>query len=405
MLASRPMDRPLLILSDTHLSRDYGSPIAQDLHRLFRENSGAEIILNGDILDLSLDPAERKPVDSLQAAMAPHPDFVAALSTHLAHGGKLTLIPGNHDAGLSAEGQIEHLKRSLNAPNDECLEVQPWFARRGDVHIEHGHLYDPDCAPNHPLADPNPRSEGLGTALMRRFISPNDAHFFAHVNQVTPSSGLKTAFEKWGVRAPLVIVDYFRTAITLCVEAAGHKSLVSAERLQGEGRLLQHAQHTQLHPEILEALLRLAPLATHHDLSSTFLRLYFDRILAGTALATGVGLLGSAGLAAALSTTAIVTAGGALTSSGLLLTLLGGGYLTHSIGRDKNRYANAVIGQLGDAAQRVREVTESRLVIMGHTHVEVDVPGYVNLGSFGFGRRRPYLMVDTNGKHERRYLA
>lgn len=399
------MDRPLLVLSDTHLSRHYGSPIADDLARLFRENSDAEIILNGDILDLSLDPAELPPADGLHAAMAPHPTFVAALTTHIAGGGKLTFIPGNHDASLSTQAQVEQLKRALNAPSDACLEVQPWFARRDGVHIEHGHLYDPDCAPNHPLADPNPRSEGLGTALMRRFISPNDAHFFAHANQITPSSGLKMAFDKWGFRAPVVIANYFHTAISLCVEATEHQALVSAERLQGEGRLEQHAEHTRHDPEILRALLNVAPPATHHDFSSTFLRLYFDRILAGTALATGVGLLGGAGLAAALGTTAAVTAAGVLPGSGMLLALAGGGYLTHSITRQKNRYANAVIGQLGGAAERVREVTGSRLVIMGHTHVEVDVPGYVNLGSFGFGRRRPYLMVDTNGKHERRYLA
>src|SRR5690606_29243482 len=162
-----------------------------------------------------------------------------------------------------------------------------------------------------------------------------------------PSSGLKTAFDKWGIRAPLVIVDYFRTAITLCVEAAEHQSLVLAERLQGDERLIQHAEQTRVHPEILRALLRLAPVATHHDLNSTFLRLYFDRILAGTALGTGLALLSGAGLAAALGTTAIFTASGALSSSGLLLTLLGGGYLTHSITRDRNRYGNAVIGQLG----------------------------------------------------------
>ena len=41
----------------------------------------------------------------------------------------------------------------------------------------------------------------------------------------------------------------------------------------------------------------------------------------------------------------------------------------------------SVIGQLGAAAHKVRAITESDLVICGHTHVEVNAPGYVNLGT------------------------
>lgn len=402
------MDRPLLILSDTHLSRDYGGPVAHDLARLLEQNSHAEVILNGDILDLSLDPADRNPAESLHSALAPHGAFVGALSQHVTQGGKLTLVPGNHDAGLTAAEQQESLRRTLRAPNDECVEVSSWFIRRGDVHIEHGHLYDPDCAPNHPLADANAHSEGLGTALMRRFVSPNDAIVFAHANQVTPASGLKQAFDKWGFYAPVVIANYFRTAFTLCFEAVAHKQSVAVEKHQGSARLDAYAQQNAYESETLQALIDLAPVPTHHHFSSTFLRLYFDRILAGSSLATGMALLGASGLslgAATLGVAPLVTAGGELTATGALLSLAGGGYLTQNISRNKNRYGDKVIGQLGEAAQGIRQVTGSQLVVMGHTHVEVDEPDYVNLGSFGFGQKRPYLYVATDGTHERRYLG
>lgn len=401
------MDRPLLILSDTHLSRDYGSPVARDLARLLERNANAEVILNGDILDLSLDPADRDPAESLHSALAPHDAFVEALSAHVNRGGKLTLVPGNHDAGLSELEQHEFLRKTLHAPNRDCVEVSPWFIRRDGVHIEHGHLYDPDCAPNHPLADSNARSEGLGTALMRRFVSPNDAIHFAHANQVTPASGLKQAFDQWGFYAPVVIANYFRTAFALCFEAATHKSAVAQEKHQGNERLAAHAERNACEQQELEQLLDLAPEPTHHHFSSTFLRLYFDRILAGSSLATGVALLGASGLslgAASAGMVPLVTGSGALTATGALLSLAGGGYLAQNIARDKNRYGDKVIGQLGEAAQGVRRVTGCNLVVMGHTHVEVDEPGYVNLGSFGFGRKRPYLFVATDGTHERRYL-
>src|SRR5690606_8448402 len=141
-------------------------------------------------------------------ALAPHDKAVEALRAHVARGQKVTLVPGNHDAGLNNEKWARELRRKLNAPDDRCVEIAPWFIRRGNVHIEHGHLYDPDCANNHPLADHNPLSEGLGTALMRRFVAPHDALFFAHANQTTMTSGVTKAFKKWGPKAPLVILDY-----------------------------------------------------------------------------------------------------------------------------------------------------------------------------------------------------
>jgi predicted phosphodiesterase len=194
------MERPLLILSDAHLSKDYGSEISRGLAEILSRHRDAEVIFAGDIFDLSLDSAEVDPADSLNAAVAPHESTIEALRAHIALGGKVTFVPGNHDSSLSHKAATFQLRKLLGANDDRTIEFAPWFLRRDGVHIEHGHLYDPDCAPNHPLARPNPRSEGLGTALMRRFVAPNDALFLAHANQMTPISGLKIALDRWGIK-------------------------------------------------------------------------------------------------------------------------------------------------------------------------------------------------------------
>jgi hypothetical protein len=237
---------------------------------------------------------------------------------------------------------------------------------------------------------------------MRRFIAPNNAFAFAHANHTTPTSGFAQAVAHWGGKAPLVISNYFRAAISLCLEAGLHKERVRRQIVQGDARIAHHAVHVGLDPSILQSLIILAPEPTHHSFRATFQRLYFDRILAGLGLVTGVGALASAGLGARFTADRFISSAGALTTTGALLAAFGGGYLALNVSKKKNRYGHAVIGQLHDAARGVAALTKSHLVVFGHTHVEVNEPGYVNLGSFGFARpEKPFLLVDTRGHHNR----
>ncbi len=397
------MDRPLLVLSDVHVSRKYGSEVGSRLADVLRSHRDSEVVLAGDIFDLSLDAGAVPVEQSLTGALAPHEELLSALRASIKAGQKVTFIPGNHDAGLDGTKPEETLKTLLGAPNDACVEVSPWFIRRGDVHIEHGHLYDPDCAPDHPLAPPNAESEGLGTALMRRFVSPNDALDFAHKNGTTPLVGLLKAFEKWGPKAPRVIFNYFRTAGGLCVDSLLKQEMIETQKTEGGLRLPRQSQLTGVSEQALTELLAGAPVPTHHEFGALFRRLYFDRIFAGTSLALGLGLLGAAGLSGAADRLPLISTTGSLTTVGALLSTLGGAYLVKSKD-NKKRYGGTVVGQLGAAAQQVRTITGSKLVVFGHTHVEVDDGGYVNLGSFGYGRpKRPYLLVATDGSHQRAF--
>ena len=381
------MTQACLILSDTHLSREHGRATSSALASLLDRHRDAELILAGDIFDLSLDAPRVPASDSLAQVFAAHHPLRAALTRHLRRGGRVTFVPGNHDAALTNPAAVDALRVCLEAPDDRQLSVSPWFLRRGGVHIEHGHLYDPDNAPNHPLGGHDPRTEPLGTALMRQFVAPNDALVFAHAHETTPVNGLSTAFRLWGARAPWVIARYFATTFRLCAAAGRGARAFEAERRRGEAELAAHAAATGLSVETITRLIAAAPKPTHQGLGDTFFRLYFDRIFAAASTATGLGMLSAAGLGLGRSLL--------LPGSGALLAAIGAAYLAYDVSTHKSRYSNLVVPRLGEAAKIVRDVTDASLVVFGHTHVEVSEPGYVNLGSFGFARSdRPYLALD-----------
>ncbi len=386
-----------MILSDTHLSRGHGQATASALVGLLTEHPDAEFVLAGDIFDLSLDPPRTHAGAGLAGVLESHTELVAALRAHVQRGAPVTLVPGNHDAALTSDEAVDALRHVLACPDDRQLTVAEWFVRRGRIHVEHGHLYDPDNAPNHPLGGHDPRTEPLGTALMRRFVAPNDAFSFAHAHETTPVSGLSAAFNLWGARAPLVIARYFATAFGLCAGAARPRFAYGAEERRGASKLPEHALLTGLSPDTLEELLRAAPKPTHRGFSDTVLRLYFDRIFAALGAATGLGLLTTAGLG--------MTTGPTGPAAGALLTALGSGYLAHNVLTQQSRYSGIIVDRIGDSARMVREVTGADLVVFGHTHVDVDEPGYVNLGSFGFNKKRPHLLLDGQGQHALRRAA
>lgn len=381
------MTQACLILSDTHLSQEHGRTTSSALASLLDRHRDAELILAGDIFDLSLEAARVPASDSLARVIAAHPPLRTALTQHLRRGSRVTFVPGNHDAALTNPAAVDALRVCLEASDERRLTVSPWFLRRGDVHVEHGHLYDPDNAPNHPLGGHDPGTEPLGTALMRRFVAPNDAIVFAHAHETTPVSGLATAFRLWGARAPVVVARYFATAFRLCADAGRGARAFEPELRRGSDELQAHAAATGLSAECITRLLAAAPKPTHHGLRDTFLRLYFDRIFGAMSTATGLGMLSAAGLG--------LGKGLLLPGGGALLAAVGATYLAYDVSTHRSRYSGLVVPRLGEAAQIVRDITGVSLVVFGHTHVEVSEPGYVNLGSFGFARgERPYLALD-----------
>jgi hypothetical protein len=278
------------------------------------------------------------------------------------------------------------LAAALELTDAAPLRTAAWCVRRGSVHIEHGHLYDPDNAPAHPLSLWSPETEPLGIALTRRFVAPNGVSDFAHAHETTPLAGLLRASGLYGLRTPAVVGHYFATALRLCWEAG--RQPLEAERQLGRLCVANAAQELGVAPDALEELLARAPAPTHHHFGRLFMRLYFDRIASA--------LVGFGAGAAAIAT------GNAPLG---LVALAGFGYLAGTATSRLRGYHGRVELRLHDAARDIRQLTGAEWVLFGHTHREDKAEGYMNSGSFAYGSARPFIVVPENGIPQARSLA
>ncbi|HEX6271791.1 MAG TPA: metallophosphoesterase [Polyangiaceae bacterium] len=377
--------RPLAVVGDIHLAHGGSPETAGALARLVETTRGSELVLNGDVFNLSLDPRARDPIESVLGMLAPHDTLRLRLREKLSAGEPVTLVPGNHDADVARSGMRDALLAWLEVGERAPLDVVPWLVRRGGVHVEHGHVYDPDNAPTHPLVPPAAETEPLGVALTRRFLAPNQAFEFAHATEVTPVRALERAVKAFGARTPLLLARYF-TESGRFVGGARWRPELLAEKRTGDLRMRDAARAMGLDEAALRALDEDRPRPTHESFERAFFRLYFDRVVAAT----------SAGVGAVVGLTA---------RSGSLLGLgvLGALYLYESTRRGTNRYEGLPVKRLRAAADRVRALSHADLVIFGHTHVPEMLPGYLNPGSFQYrAGARPYAYVNEAGEGERR---
>lgn len=383
------IEQPFVVASDVHLTPSGSQAVAADLARLISEHPGHEIVLGGDIFSLSSDPPSRDPAQSILSILRAEATLPAALRSHLSSGGNLTFIAGNHDASIVGEGVRRAMLGLLELDDAAPLTIEPWFLRRGKVHVEHGHAYDPDNAPAHPLGLWGYRSEPLGISLTRRFLARRNAFFFAHAHETTPLEGLKRAFRELGPNATLLVGQYFASAAGICLETAFERRF-NREQARGEDALREFAERSGVEEGALRQLLEGRPNPTHASFRQTFMRLYFDRVLAT------IGI--PAGLLARLLLRSNPGAG---------LALLSAAYLYRSVRRGVNRYSNLPVQRLYEGAELVRAVTGAETVIFGHTHCEDETSGYVNSASFAYTHRteRPYLRIDEAGTVERKFLA
>jgi predicted phosphodiesterase len=378
--------QPLIVVSDLHLDRGPDTVVTRALAQLIETHPAHEIVFNGDVFNLSTEPLRFDPAGVVGDLLRPKTELVHALREHLRGGAAATFLAGNHDATLGQPEAARAIQVALGVEGTAPLRCHPWFIRRGRVHVEHGHLYDADNAPNHPLVAPSWQTEPIGIAITRRFLAPHGALEFRHRHETTPVAGLRRVFELYGPRAPRVVVGYFAYAARQC-RSTWHKERLRAEHREGQRELAAYARAQGIEPAVVQAMLREVPRPTHHHLRRTFARLYLDRAIAS------VGWVGGA---------AALAAGAPM--SGLLLAGAGTTYLGASLARGKNRYAGIVELALRDAALRITDLTGADMVIMGHTHDEDYTPVYVNTGSFAYPHEpgRPYVHVDEAGNVCRR---
>ncbi len=374
-----------ILLSDLHLNLRGERKCVAALERLLKQHSTAELLFVGDIFEFSTLTPMRRPALAWQQLRDANPRFCRAVKGHLARGCTVTFVCGNHDAPLAELRDV--LREDLSKARPEGLQIEPWSTIRGKTYIEHGHVYDRDNAPLHPLADWRKETEPIGIALMRRFVAAQGALEFAHAHRITPASAVKKALAQYGLKTPWVAARYFATAAALCAEAAVPRKRQHSEDTQtGQQRMAAHAETLRVSAEALERFLAQVPAPTHASARAVFRRLYFDRVGATLLAATG----------------------GWVSFRNLMLgpALLGGAALlmAGSLLRGASRSSNPV-RVLQEAAALLKESLSVDLVVFGHTHVEVDTPHYVNLGSFEYcgARGRPCLFLDDEGRPTRHH--
>lgn len=371
-------NRRTIVLGDLHIVRDTPQGVIDDLVRVVEEHRGTRLVFAGDLFDLSADHPGKDRKLALEESFASQPRVRAALREHLDKDGELWLIGGNHDAAVGDPAHARHLADALGVEGESAARVRstPWFFREGDVHFEHGHLYDPDNATSHPLvAD----VRSLGVHFVEEFIAPTGAFRYLNANDGTPLKLLTSAFTWYGVRGPYVVYKYFDAAFR-AVAKSGPFFAGNDEAAIGVQREAAFLEEHGVSTELVATLRGLQAKPTMTSLGATFQRLYLDRVGATCALLAGVGLL----VAGKRRDAMMALSAGALAMS-----------VSWALGYD--RYGGSVPELLSRGADRIAEHTGAKLVVMGHAHREVVRDHYANTGSFSFPRSspgRPFLEIE-----------
>jgi UDP-2,3-diacylglucosamine pyrophosphatase LpxH len=380
--------RAILVIGDLHLGRAAHSGTEEAVVALLEQHPHAELVCLGDTFDLSAETGRQQADESVLAHLNRFSRLARALRNHLAAGCAVTLVVGNHDAELGAKGVRVAVLRHLDLPVQSHLTIAPWWIRRFGLHLEHGHVWDPDNAPIHPLVPTDRVNEPLGVALTRQVLAPMDAYEFAHAHQTTPLAGLLRALRELQLRAPEVILRYFVAGARILWRASSHAH--AATRRAGDRSIDAYARQQGLEESVVEQLIRLRPKPRHADFAAAFARLYIDR--------------------AAATVATVVSAATAIAqreSSYLLVAALGVLYLGCSRGDRIDRYSTSLEQRMEAAAIGILPVVGARAVVFGHTHVAVARSGYVNVGAFGVPseRGRPYLLLGDDQRISRGWLG
>ncbi len=381
-----------LVIGDLHLVRDTPTEVTDDLVELVEGHRGARLVFAGDLFDLSADFPRTKPEIAVESALEAQPRARAAFAEHVDRGGELWLIGGNHDAAVGAVESRELIASGLGIRGEglKRLRTTPWFFRADGLHLEHGHFYDPDNAPSHPLYS---HLRSLGVHFVEEFIAPTGTFRYLNANDDTPLKLFARAFSWYGARAPYVIYRYFHTAIGAMLKSG---PFFEGAREVERGRALEEgfAGEAGVSKEMVEALIAIGVVPTMGSLPATFQRVYFDRVLATLALMGGAGALASKRY------------GLATWSLGLGALAMG---VSWALGHD--RYGGSVPELLARGAQDIARTTGARLVVLGHAHREALGETYANTGSFAFpgaAPGRPFIEVEGDSSRPRatrRYIT
>ncbi len=138
------------------------------------------LIINGDFLDFVQVPpydvpkpahllwTEESSVRKLEAIHKAHEACFQALERFLAAGGRMVVLPGNHDLDLAFAGVQEKLAGWLKPPSAEQLCFAVGSHVFHGVHVEHGYEFTPENCPANPTEFFHQWTEGDGAVHLER---------------------------------------------------------------------------------------------------------------------------------------------------------------------------------------------------------------------------------------------
>ncbi len=374
------MARRTIAVGDLHLVRETPPPVLDDFASLIEAHRGSRLIVAGDLFDLSADHPGVAKATALERSFEENTRVRSMLAEHVERDGELWLLAGNHDSALAEEDADGIVRRALRTDSASALRVRtsPWFLRDAGLHVEHGHLFDPDNATDHPLAA-NLRS--LGVRFVEDFVAPTGAFRYLNANDGTPLMLFVSAFTWYGKRGPYVVYKYFDTAFRAVMSSGPFRDAASE---QAFGRTREDRFFSSLgeeDPSRFRDLLEIGAAPTMRSLGETLSRLYLDRVAATCMVMGGLALFAAGRRRAAF------------TSIGLGALAMGASW---ALGHD--RYGGTVPERLREGAGAIRAACATDLVVMGHAHRDHLEDGYANTGSFAFPRGtpgRPFIEIAT----------
>jgi len=318
-----------------------------------------------------------------------HGEVFTALAAFVSDGHMLTIVHGNHDVEFHWDAVKEEFKKILVAaapPGVDAakflarVEFNPWFFYVADVaYIEHGHMYDPFCAtslvmaPLSPL-DPRRIARGFCDVLLRFVVRPTKGlPEYGHenlgiVDYVKFGVGLGLGgMVKLGVRFFRAVCELFRLRRGYFTEAA------ETLRHEHERRVALLGEAMRIGADRLRALAALQVPPITRSIRGILASVLLDRIalgMAGTLALVGVGFfLGVKSGHAAYGAAGVVGAWVAMHF-----------YLARQRKIDPAE-------ELVDRAGKLARLFPAAFVVMGHTHIPLEVPvedgvTYINLGSW-----------------------
>lgn len=389
-----------------HLQREYG-----------KHPENLKLVLNGDTFDFltvtsvpdreeaalrgiristteakfGLDPTPLKSVYKLDRIVAGHRRFFEALSGFVSAGFRVEILQGNHDMELYFPEVKERVWEHLAAFEGsaplvhirERVRFHPWFyLEQGRIYIEHGNQYDANSSVrylHHPVLPENKRGGNSEEVLDYPLGSIFVRFFYNRVRQLDPYSPRLVSFDHYLAfikRYNLfdvwrVYKDHYPHFIgalgTSSIGGSGPTEEEESRRdaffeelgAEGGGDLHRKLHGLMISPSSASKLGVVAEM-----MSAVIRRGLRLGVLVFIAIFAWFGILQLIDLVPG------VTANAFLMSLFAVATLAGALTVWIHLDRKLKRRAEATeVGRLSERAAKIAEITQVKMVCMGHTHM------------------------------------